>query len=355
MPNWSRDLWARFPVKRRWILALLAFTPVAADLAASSTLHTGFWLQFLPSFYYAAIVIAGLEFGWKAGLCFALFGGVSHALIARLVLASPFVRLEGQLLAFLVVGFAFVQEHRRIWRGAKESSGHFPEKAPTEEWLEHVSGMVQELLRETRTPFASIEGAAFLLEAGPTSPGKCQEFIGIISKECKRVHEILAELSEFAILSPLSCRPTDASSLLGEIARLAALEHPNPDVSLRIEVSADLPRMWCDQTRIEQTIVPFVSSAMEAVSDGGKILLAADRQSDQARIQLRILGHSVRGSDPALGRGSYSSTFDSPGAGRVLEARRTVLQHGGTIELDRTGYNTKLLFLTLPLYNGQEQ
>jgi signal transduction histidine kinase len=325
----------------------LAIVPVAADFA-STFLPSGFWSQFLPSLYYACIVIAGLEFGWKAGLGLALYGGISHALIARFLLTSPFVRLEAQLLAFLVVGFAFL-EHLRRHRASSEPP--VPEVRP-EDCLDQVSTVLQDLVGEIRTPFASIEGAAFILDEDSAPANRRKEFLGIIVKECKRVHHILSELSESALVVPLYCRPTDASSMLGEVVRRAAMEHPDPDISLRIEVAPDLPPLWCDPERIEQAIIPFVTSAMAAMSSGGEILVAADRENGRARIQLRIVGQTVRGGDPAEGRGSYSSTFDAPGGVQVLEARRTVLQHGGTITLDQTGHLRRLLFLTLPLYNS---
>jgi signal transduction histidine kinase len=329
----------------------LAIVPVLADFT-SAFLTSGFWSQFLPSLYYSCIVIAGLEFGWKAGLGLALYGGISHALIARFLLTSPFVRLEAQLLAFLVVGFAFLEERRRAWARQKEARKPLELGVRTDLCLDQVSTMLQELVREIGTPFASIEGAAFILDEDSAPQNKREEFVGIIVNECRRVHHILSKLSESAVTVPLECRPTDASAMLGEVVRRAALEHPDPEVSLRIEVAPDLPPLWCDAERIEQAITPFVASAMSALSAGGEILLAADGQNGQARIQLRILGQTIRGGDPAEGRGSYSSTFDEPSGLRVLEARRTMLQHGGTITLDQTGHLRRLLLLTLPLYNN---
>jgi hypothetical protein len=185
-------------------------------------------------------------------------------------------------------------------------------------------------------------------------PDKRCEFLGIIMNECKRVDAILSELDACTEIIPLACRPTDASSMLGEVIRLAAMEHPDPAISLRIEVAPDLPQRWCDPIRIQQTIVPFVTGLTLGMPGGGEILLAANRQNGHARIQLRVLGQTLRSSDPAEGRGAYSSTFDAPGGVRILAARRTVLQHGGTITLDQTGPLKKMVSLTLPLYHGQK-
>jgi signal transduction histidine kinase len=344
--------------RRRWLLVLALFIPIVADIGANLFSRSQFWPAFLPSLYYAGIVIAGLEFGWKAGLGAALLGAISHSLITEQLSRSPFTQVKAHLLAFLIVGFALVEERRE----ARDRRNHVGDRLPEhpgepirpEECVEQVSALASELLRQVRTPFASIEGAAFILGENSTTPDKRCEFLGIIMNACKRVDAILSELDACTEIIPLACRPTDASSMLGEVIRLAAMEHPDPAISLRIEVAPDLPQMWCDPIRIQQTMVPFVTGVMLGMPGGGEILLAANRQNGHARIQLKVLGQTVRSSDPAEGRGAYSSTFDAPGGVRILAARRTVLQHGGTITLDQTGTLKKMVSLTLPLYLGQQ-
>jgi len=349
----SVDIWPTIALGRKTVLGLLVFVPAVADLAVATFLNTGFWYQLIPGLYYACIVIAGLELGWRSGFGLALIAGITHAIIAGFLLASPFNQLGPQALAFLVVGFALIEERKRLGQRVKTVPTILTPGGQPQECLAEVSAIASELLREVRTPFASIEGAAFMVGEGPNTRDKRDEFVGIIMNECKRVDGILSELKETTEIVPLACRSTDASSMLGEVIRLAAMEHPDPAISLRLEVSSDLPALWCDPVRIQQAIVPFVASAMQAMHDGGEILLAADRQNGQGRIQVRVLGHTVRGSDPASGRGFYSSTFDAPSGLQILAARLTALQHGGTITLDQTGYLKKLVCLTLPLYNGQ--
>jgi signal transduction histidine kinase len=334
------------------MFALLAVMPVIVDIVLTAILRTEFWFPLVPGLYYACIVIVGLDFGWKAGLGLAVFSGAAHALISDLFSPGSISQLGPQALAFLVVGFALLEQRKllaeRVLRSTPLTQGARPA-----EYLDQLSTIASEVLRQIRTPFASIEGAAFLVAQDSTPANKREEFVGIIVNECKRVDDILSELKESAEIVPLACRPIDASSILREVIRLAAMEQPDPSISLRLEVSGDLPPLWCDPVRVQQAIVPFVISEMKGMHAGGEILLAADRQNGYGRIQLRVLGQTVRGSDPAAGRGSYSSTFDAHGGVRILGARRTALQHGGTITLDQTGHLTKLLSLTLPLYNGQ--
>jgi signal transduction histidine kinase len=339
-------------LNRKSIFALLAVMPVVADIVLTALLRTSFWFPLVPGLYYACIVIVGLDFGWKAGLGLAVFAGGAHAVISELFLPDAVTALGPQALAFLVVGFALLEQRKQRESNLVRMTS-LPQGSRPAEYLDQVSTMSSEILRQIRTPFASIEGAAFLVGQDSTPASKREEFVGIIVNECKRVDDILSELKESAEIVPLACRPIDASSILGEVIRLAAMEQPDPSISLRLEVSGDLPPLWCDPMRVQQAIVPFVISEMKGMQAGGEILLAADRQNGYGRIQLRVLGQTVRGSDPAAGRGSYSSTFDAYGGVRILGARRTALQHGGAITLDQTGHITKLLSLTLPLYNGQ--
>jgi signal transduction histidine kinase len=340
---------------RRGLLVALIVVPAVADLLAATASPSGFWSEFLPALYYAGIVIAGLQFGWKAGLSVALLSGICHTVIGRVVLASPVVRLEASVLAFLVVGFAFLEDRRR-----SAAQIQTPKPAPSplgspqgKQYVEQVSSMASELLREIRTPFASIEGAAYILEeGGADNPENRREFVEIIRSECRRVNRVLSDIEACTELIPLKCTPTDAATVLGEVMRLSALGHPDPAVSLRIEIASDLPPLWCDAIRVEQTMVPFVTSAMSGMTSGGEILLSAAREGNQARIQLRTLGQTIQGGDPFSGRGQYSSTFEADSGIRVLAARRTILQHGGTIAVEENGYIKRLSSLTLPLYNG---
>jgi signal transduction histidine kinase len=332
------------------LLASLIFIPVLADLLSSSVSQSDFWSRFLPGLYYACIVIAGLEFGWKMGLGFAVIAGICHGIIGRVLTASPYPQLQAQLLAFLIVGFALFELRRRDMEKRNSAIKTAPAEPQKEACLELVSAMTHEVLGQIRTPFGSIEGAAFVAAHPSEPPAKREEFLRIIISECKRIHGILFELEESTEMVALSCRPTDASSILSEVARQAAMEFPDPNISLRIEVAPDLPLLWCDPVRIEQSMVPFVTGAMHSIRGGGEILLAADRKNSHARLQLRILEQTVRGSDPASGVGAFSSTFQALQGTRILAARRIALQHGGTITFDETGHLKKLLCLTLPLY-----
>jgi len=339
---------------RKWVLLLIAI-PILADLTTALTHASPFWADFLPALYYAAIVFVGVRAGWKAGLGLALLGGAAHALIGGLIGASPLLRLEASVLAFLVVGFALIEDRRKSIPPPAMPSKPPPDSsvADTKQCVEQVSAIASELLREIRTPFASIEGAAYILEENTTELENRKEFVEIIRCECRRINRVLSEMEECTEVIPLKRSPTDAATLLGEVVRLSALGNPDPGISLRIEVAPDLPQLWCDPTRIEQTLVPFVTSTMCGMTGGGELLLSAVRENGHARIQLRVLGQTIHGADPFTGAGRYSSTFDASSGVRVLAARRTVLQHGGTMAVEQAGYTKRLSFLTLPLYNGQ--
>jgi len=80
--------------------------------------------------------------------------------------------------------------------------------------LEQVSIIAREILLEVRTPLASIEGAASILEEG-SKPEKSNAFIEIIVSECKRVNRLLSDISESTEIIPLACRATMHPSFLG--------------------------------------------------------------------------------------------------------------------------------------------
>jgi signal transduction histidine kinase len=337
----------------KWLFVALAVCPVIAELISTNASPQGFWVYFVPSLYYVSIVIGGLAIGWKAGLALACIAGFSHAIISHFLMSGPLIRLEAELLAFLIVGFAFVEERRKATK-------RIVQLAPHRGWVdaktcvEQVSEIATELLRQIRTPLASIEGAAFILKEEGSGLANPAEFVEIIERECRRVNAVLAEVNACTQARPLTCEAADLGSILAETARLAALEVPDPHISLRTEVAPNLPLVWCDKRQILEVLVPFVATTMRALSQGGgEVLLAADEVDGQARIRISVLGQTLRASDPAAGYGAFSSAFDEAGGLRLLAARRTVLEHGGTIQIAQTGSQKRLQFVTIPLYNGQ--
>jgi signal transduction histidine kinase len=346
-----------FVLTGKWLLAALAFIPVLADLLSTMAAPSGFWAEFLQSFYYVAIVIAGLSFGWEEALGLAFFAGVCHALIFYFLPTGSFLELGAQLLAFLLVGFAFVLER-------EQAAGPLPREVgvkadgiergnDSQTCVKQVAEIASELLREIRTPLASIEGAAFILKDDSPQPTDAWEFVEIIQKECSRVSRALAEIGACTEVLPLNREASDLGAMLAEAARLSALEVPAPGIALRTEVAPSLPLVWCDRKQILQVIVPFVTSTMKAMPGGGEILLAADRLNAQARIRLVVLGETISAGDPAAGRGPYSSTYDEGAGKRILAARRTMLQHGGTLQVEQIGQLKRLQSLTIPLSDGQ--
>ena len=329
--------------------------PVLADLIASTTNPTSFWSQFLPNLYYVGIVMGGLTLGWKSGLGIAVGAGVCHSLIGHFLQTTPNVRLGAELLSLLIIGFALVEERRRasdqVVPGASNGKSNLDAPDPLDS-AKQLSAIVAEILRDIRTPIASIDGAAFLLSDQVELHNR-EEFLDIIRNECEHLRRMLSELSQCTEVFPLNCAATDVSSLLSEIVRLSALQHPDPAIAVRTEVTPSLSPLWCDAKQIQQTLVPFVTSAMDAMPGGGQILLAADQMGGQCRIQLKVLEQTVRAGDPASGRGSFSSTFDAAAGHYILAARRTLMQHGGMIRIDDSGPNRRLQFLTLPLYNNK--
>ena len=340
-----------FTSRRSFVV--LASIPVVADLLITTLGHSAFWSQLLPAFYYGAIVIAGLTLGWKAGLGMAFLSALAHSLISYFLEATPISRLEAQLIAFLVVGFALIEQRRRGNSQREQTSRKAPESGPMiapEVCSQQLSAIASELINEARAPLSSIEGASFILEEDPELPHP-EEFIQIIRRECNRLSHAFAEISASTQELHLNREPTDISTVLGEVVRLSSLEIPAPTIDLRTEVAPNLPQVWCDKAAISQAIAPFVASAMNAMPNGGEIMLTAERQNGQARIHLKVLGQTVRASDVAAGRGPHSATFDLESGLRIVAARRTLLQHGGMLQVEQAGRARKLVFFTLPLYN----
>jgi len=160
------------------------------------------WLQFLPGLYYAGILFAAITFGTAGGLGAATLAGICHTatgFVCRQQTLEP-----GVLLVFVLI--ALTAGWLTHPKKAVERSDHreADAEATTVFHNREESALVQllaleptrpGLIHQLRTPVASIEGAAFLLDDPDLADEKRDEFVGIVRRECQRL-EALLELLE---------------------------------------------------------------------------------------------------------------------------------------------------------------
>ena len=158
------------------------------------------------------------------------------------------------------------------------------------------------------------------------------------------LRQLVDEFSRFARMPALTLKPTDLARLLEGVVTLYRDSHPG--LSIRADLSADLPLLEVDPGQIKRAVLNLVDNAVEAVGQIGEVTVETAwlPESQRARIIVADDGPGVPAEDKEKLFVPYFST-KATGMGLGLPiVHQIVIDHGGTIWVeDRSPHGSRFV------------
>jgi len=203
------------------------------------------------------------------------------------------------------------------------------------------------LAHELRNPLAPILNAIHVMKTGNLEKPVFQRMCGMVDQQVHHLCRLVDDLLDVSRINTgkiqLRLRKVD----LAEVATLA-VAHLAPSIEERRQVmTLNLPGVpiWveADPTRLEQVLANLLGNASKYTDPGGSIILAIDRDDDQAVIRVKDNGIGI---DPEMiprvfdlfAQADHSLARSQGGLGIGLTLVRNLIQlHGGSIEARSDG------------------
>jgi len=207
---------------------------------------------------------------------------------------------------------------------------------------------------EVRNPLVAISTFAQLLPERYTDPEFRQQFFDIVIGEVGRLNAIITQINTFAHPpKPVFCPIAPGELVEKACARAKQMAGAEKDAVTR-EVEERLPPLAADAEALAEGLAHVLVNAYEAVCDGPSPCIKLHVRSVGTEGG-RALVLSVSDNGPGIARemqGKLFSPFSTTkprglGLGLPL-ARRTVVDHGGRIDVATTEHGTTVT-VTLPL------
>jgi two-component system NtrC family sensor kinase len=134
---------------------------------------------------------------------------------------------------------------------------------------------------EINNPLAGIRTYARLLrrrKAGPDA--ETDRILQVIDDESGRCGDIVRNLLLFSRTSGARFADEDVAPLLERCRLLLRHQAELLGVELRLEIEPGLPHVLCDPSQIQQMVLALAMNALEAVSSGGHVTIAARKNGD---------------------------------------------------------------------------
>jgi signal transduction histidine kinase len=297
---------------------------------------------------------------WETGSALVAPLLARHRLLGLLVLTrtKPHVWTDEQadLAEALAAQAAVAIENARLYEDLRQAYNELKdaqERIIQNERMAVVGTFASGLAHEVRNPLNSMGLQLSLLERRIGSvdaavAGQMQELTGIIRKEIQRLDALVGDFLLFSRTNRLHFHPTSLDVLLDEIVRLLRPEGRASGVTLRrLRPEQPLPKLPMDEEKMKQVFINLLRNAIEALSDGG-VIVVESRQVDR-RVEVVVSDNG-----PGLPEGMdvfqlfVSTKPGGTGLGLSI-AQQIVLDHGGEIATSRTPGGGATFSVTLPL------
>jgi len=359
MARWKQSDAVRAAIVLCAILAIAALhylTPSELD----------YWHYIFQRLFYLPVIYAALYFGWRGGLATAIAAWIFYSPpFAGAWQNLPYYSLSQYLevivfcLAGILTGFLADRERRQradLQLKTEELSRVYAElqrnleQMKRSERLSALGQMAAGLAHEIRNPLASIDGALGVLRRKRVSEDKQAECLEIISSECQRLNRLLTGFLDFARPRPPRLQPTDLNLLVESVLDLSSHAIDGKSITLRKLTDPELPVLRSDPEQLKQALLNLVLNAVQAMPQGGEIVVSARRSGGNAVLAVRDQGCGV---DPENLEKIFDPFFttkqDGTGLGLSV-AHQIVAQLGGMLSAARNPEGGMTFVISLPMH-----
>jgi two-component system, NtrC family, sensor kinase len=257
-----------------------------------------------------------------------------------------------ELLSTLANQAAIAIENARLYENLKQSQNTLRRA----DRLSSLGLLTAGLAHEIRNPLVAIRTFTQLLPERYDDAEFREGFQGLALKEVDRICGLINDLLSFARPSRPNVAEEDMNDVVDGIARILETEAKEKGVQIARDFGADLPKIWIDREQLKQVFMNLILNAIQAMRDGGSILISTRLNSNNEPGQLNgFVQVEIRDTGMGIPEENLEHIFDpfftskDEGSGLGLSISHQIVQeHGGYILVQsKVGEGTSF-FINLP-------
>jgi hypothetical protein len=209
------------------------------------------------------------------------------------------------------------------------------------------------IAHEIKNPLAAISGAISVLYEDFDKDDPRREVVTKVLEQIARLDKAATDLLFFGRPGKPSFEFVDTNDLLNKTMFFVS-QHPEAkNIHQNKEFTRNLPPVWVDAKQLQQVFFNIIINAIQAMQDGGTLLMQTDLIEDREKQVVRVMiGDSGPGIKPEVLEKIFTPFFTTKTQGTGLGlaiCRQLIEQQGGTIDIkSRVGEGTRVL-INLPV------
>jgi signal transduction histidine kinase len=239
---------------------------------------------------------------------------------------------------------------RRVWRNARRLAA----RSKGREQLIELASVAGGLAHEIKNPLSTINLNLRLLaeDLGRHDDELHRRLLrrlGGIREEADRLKGTLDDFLRFAGKYELTLQKVDIRSLIHELADFFAPQAEAAGVVLRTALSESPVYCNVDPNLLKQALLNLMVNAVEAMEDGGELLIRLSSADGRAVLEVIDTGPGIDAEKlPHVFDVYYSTKPRGSGLG-LPTTRRIVREHGGTIQFESDPPKGTRFIIKLPI------
>ena len=274
-------------------------------------------------------------------------------------MSSQAIWFGGLLIALGVLGifFIFFYQYRHYYQHKIRE-----EELQRADKLISIGKLAAGVAHEIRNPLNAISMAIQRLqhEFLPDSEEDRKSFLqfsSVIREEIKRVDKIITNFLNFA----KQCKPVKTTvslnQLINDLVLVLSAEAEKNQVAIETSYDKKEVAVWCDPDQIKQCLINIIRNAIQAMPNGGKIMIDLQFSQNEAMIRIKDTGPGLSESQKEKIFEFYYSDKEG-GIGLGLPISQKIMEdHCGRIEVDsQIGEGTQFtLYLPYQIMTEREK
>ncbi len=215
---------------------------------------------------------------------------------------------------------------------------------------------ISSLSHELRTPLTAITGWSETLLAYEDLDRETRRGMKIISREAKRLTEMVVDLLDFTRLQDdrmtLNIRMTDIRADFEDTVFMYSSRLTQEGISLEYQDNDDeIPEIPCDPERMQQVFLNIFNNAAKHGGDGKRIDASICQEGDRIVVRIRDYGPGIPEDElPLVKKKFYKGSSKARGTGIGLAVcDEIVAMHDGTLTLENAQGGGTLVTVRLPI------
>ena len=215
---------------------------------------------------------------------------------------------------------------------------------------------ISSLSHELRTPLTAIAGWSETLLAGDTLDPETERGMRIISRETKRLTEMVVQLLDFTRIQDdrmtLNMQEADIRGEFEDTVYMYSSRLNQDDIKLEyLDNDDDIPEIVCDPERMRQVFLNVLDNAAKHGGSGQKIEASMTLESEYVVVRIRDFGPGIPEDElPLVKKKFYKGSSRARGTGIGLAVCDEIVEmHHGMLTLENAEGGGTLVTISLPV------